>query len=248
MKSIFTLTLLFAFSTGASPRIVDEMTAANRGWGDMSAKLQMVNDDGNGKTSTRKMRLKAKETQKGSGHSLLVFDGPADVKGTALLSRAGDGHQFLYLPALKRARRIAGGNRSGAFVGSEFAYEDVTGLEKEAHSWTDLGEEACGKAMCAVVEARPKYKGSGYARRVLYVDQDKLVPKKVVFFDKDNKKLKTLRYNGYKQYEGKFWRASEWVMNNHKSGRSTTLSFSGYAFDQNLADNLFTKRALKRVR
>ncbi len=246
MFSLLAASVTLAANTGE--QAIQKLTQQNAGWNDMTASLDMEISSSS-KTTKRAMRLKAKELKGQGNHSLLVFDRPNDVRGTALLSLGGgDDQQYLYMPATKRSRRISGGNRSGAFFGSEFSFEDIVGLTPGQHSFQKLGEGACGEATCQRIEARPKYDDSGYQKRVLHVENGTHRVNKIEFFDKGGKLLKTLTYEGYKKYNGKFWRADRWVMTNHKNKNTTTINFSDYKFDQGLSASMFTKAALKNVR
>ena len=104
------------------------------GWVDGRAELEMILRNAQGEESHRSLRIDTLEVAGDGDKSLTVFDAPRDIKGTAFLSYthalAAD-DQWLYLPALKRVKRIASANKSGPFVGSEFAYEDITSQEVE---------------------------------------------------------------------------------------------------------------------
>ncbi|MEQ9495515.1 MAG: outer membrane lipoprotein-sorting protein [Deltaproteobacteria bacterium] len=234
--------------------IAKKVAAANLGYGDMTAHLEMILEDAEGQSSRRVMRVKSLERRAADQGdlSLVVFESPRDVKGMALLSHAGvlDGdEQWLYLPAAKRVRRIAGGNTSGPFVGSEFAYEDITGTEVGKYAWHYVAEGQCpgvaGK--CFQLESRPKYDDSGYSRRVVWVDESAYRVHKIDFYDRRDALLKTLTYKNYKQH-GKFWRAGEWEMKNHQSGKKTRLVFTDFSFGNGFEESDFHRSVLKRIR
>ena len=137
--------------------------------------------------------------------SLVVFDNPSDIKGTALLSHAqilDPDNQWLYLPALKRVKRISSANKSGPFVGSEFAFEDFTALElnKYDYKWV-REEEAVDGLQADIVERTPRYENSGYTRQVTWVDRDVHQVRKVEFYDRRGDLLKTLMLADYREYD-----------------------------------------------
>ena len=110
-------------------RIALEASARNDGFQDFTAAMTMVLRDRHGRESVRQMRFKVLEVPGDGDKSLFVFDQPRDVQGTALLTHAHintQDDQWLYLPALKRVKRINAARRSGSFMGSEFSYEDMT--------------------------------------------------------------------------------------------------------------------------
>jgi len=225
------------------------------GWRDQTADLIMILRNRKGSESKRKIRTKTLEMQGDGDKSLSLFDEPADVKGTAMLTfshglRPDD--QWLYLPALKRVKRIASRNKSGPFMGSEFAFEDLGSQEVEKYRYKYLREEACGPGWrCHVTERIPAAKYSGYSRQVSWLDTKEYRPIKLVFYDRKGAHLKTLKWKGYKSYRlstGNYWRADEMFMQNHLTGKSTTLKWFGYRFDTGLGSNDFNKNALSRLR
>ena len=114
--------------------IAREADRRDNGFGDFTARMEMILRNRQGEESTRRLRISTLEVKGDGDKGLSVFDEPADVKGTALLTfthKAGEDDQWLYLPALKRVKRIASANKSGPFMGSEFAYEDVASQEIE---------------------------------------------------------------------------------------------------------------------
>ncbi|MEM8916526.1 MAG: outer membrane lipoprotein-sorting protein, partial [Pseudomonadota bacterium] len=171
--------------------------------------------------------------------------------GTALLSHAkilDPDDQWLFLPALKRVKRISSSNKSGPFVGSEFAFEDFTAQELNKFEYTYVGEEACGEMTCDVVERRPLYENSGYVRQISWIDQDVYQLRKVDFYDRGDALLKTLTFGDYREYDGGVWRAHELIMVNHKTGKQTDMVFSDFEFKTGLSDKDFVKGVLARVR
>ena len=148
----------------------------DRGFSDSSVKLSMILRNAAGKESSRSLEIKTYEVQDENigDRSLVVFDSPRDIKGTALLSHAqilDPDDQWLYLPALKRVKRISSTNKSGPFVGSEFAFEDFTATELNKYSYKWLRAEACGDMTCDVVERYPRYENSGYTKQTAWIDQ-----------------------------------------------------------------------------
>ena len=183
--------------------------------------------------------------------SLFVFDQPRDIKGTAFLvhahkEKADD--QWLYLPALKRVKRISSSNRSGSFMGSEFAYEDMSVQEVERFGYKYLRDEPCGDATCTVSERFPLDKKSGYRRQLVWQDKDELRVRKVEYYDRKKAHLKTLTLAKYKKYLDRFWQAGEMTMVNHLTGKSTVLTWADYDFRTKLNERDFSRTGLKRVR
>lgn len=231
--------------------IAREADRRDLGFGDFTARMEMVLRNRQGDESTRRLRISTLEMKDDGDKSLSVFDEPADVKGTALLTfthKVGEDDQWLYLPALKRVKRIASSNKSGPFMGSEFAYEDVSSQEVEKYTYKFLRDEPCEDKKCFVIERYPVDKSSGYTRQQVWFDQAEYRPWKIDFYDRKDSLLKTLVWRGYRQYLGKYWRAAEMFMQNHQNGKSTLLKWHDYKFRAGLRESDFSEASLKRAR
>ena len=232
-------------------RIAKEAEARNDGFGNFTAGMTMVLRDRYGRESLRQMRFKVLEVAGDGDKSLFVFDQPRDVQGTALLTHAHintQDDQWLYLPALKRVKRINASKRSGSFMGSEFSYEDMTTPEVDEYTYKYLRDEPCGELSCTVTEQVPLDKNSGYSRKIVWQDTGELRVWKMELFDRKDSHLKTLTFANYEQYLDQFWRAGEQTMVNHLTGASTVLRWTDFRFRTNLDDSEFNKLALRRVR
>ena len=232
-------------------RIAREASVRDDGFGDFTAGLTMVLRDRQGRESVRSIRFKVLEVPDDGDKSLLVFDQPRDVQGTALLTHShvnGPDDQWLYLPALKRVKRISAGRRSGSFMGSEFSYEDMSPPEVEEYIHRYLRDEPCGEFDCTVTEQVPVDEKSGYSRKLVWQDKDELRMWKMELYDLKDSHLKTLTYENYQQYVDRYWRAGRQTMVNHLTGASTVLQWTDYRFHTNLDDGEFTQTALRRVR
>jgi len=231
--------------------IAQEADRRDQGFGSFTSELKMILRNRQGQESIREMRSKTLEVQDDGDKSLTIFDKPRDVKGTALLSfthKTGPDDQWLYLPALKRVKRISSSNKSGPFMGSEFAYEDISSQEVEKYTYKFIRDDKLDGIDVFVFERYPVDKKSGYTRQIVWMNKAEYIPLKVEFFDRKNSPLKTLVFKDYKQYKGKYWRTGEMYMENHQTGKSTRLLQSNYNFDVELSDRDFDKNSLKRAR
>ncbi len=247
--------VLCSAQTFATPErgleIATERKARDEGWGDSMATMQMILKNAQGESSTREMRLNSLEVDGDGDKGLTIFDEPRDVKGTAFLNhshvtQADD--QWLYLPALKRVKRISSRNKSGPFMGSEFAYEDLSSFELEKYRFNYIGDEELDGFATYLVEQVPTDKNSGYTKQLVWLDQQHYRPLKIEFYDRKAALLKTLTFSDYKQYLDKYWRAHTMSMVNHQSGKSTLLTTSELSFQKGLDDKDFQKNILKRVK
>ncbi|MEO0443540.1 MAG: outer membrane lipoprotein-sorting protein [Pseudomonadota bacterium] len=231
--------------------IAKESKQRDIGWGDSETTLKMILRNAAGQESIREVRTKTLEVVNDGDKSLNIFDHPRDVKGTAFLSFSnpvGADDQWLYLPALKRVKRIASRNKSGPFMGSEFAYEDLTSFEVEKYTYKFIREEACAGGNCFVVEQYPVDKYSGYTRRVVWIDTTEYRTWKTEFYDRRDSLLKTLTVTDFNQYLDKYWRATEMKMVNHQSKKETDLIWDEYLFNTGLSVADFNQNTLRRAK
>jgi outer membrane lipoprotein-sorting protein len=232
--------------------IAVEADRRDTGYDNSTADMLMILKNRHGQESRREIRFRNLEVTGDGDKSLTIFNSPGDVKGTAFLNythKKGDDDQWLYLPALKRVKRISSRNKSGSFMGSEFSYEDITSQEIEKYTYKWIREEIYEGNDCFVSERYPvDKKNSGYSRQVAWIDKEEYRTWKVDYYDRKNMHLKTLTMSNFEQYEGKFWRALELYMINHQTGKSTLLQFSNYKFNVGLTDADFSKNSLKRIR
>ena len=168
MKAAITSMLLVAamtpFSTSAETAeekgmaIAVEADKRDTGFGDQTANMVMELRNAQGDVSKRDIRIKTLEVIGDGDKSLSIFDKPADVKGTAFLTYSHaikPDEQWLYLPALKRVKRINSKNKSGPFMGSEFAYEDLASQEIEKYTYKYIRDEQIDGVDYFVIERYP---------------------------------------------------------------------------------------------
>ena len=223
------------------------------GFGDSRVELQMILRNAAGQESTRTLEIATleKPDEEVGDKSLVLFDTPRDIEGTALLSHAkilDPDNQWLYLPALKRVKRIASSNKSGPFVGSEFAFEDFTSLELNKFDYRYLGTEEIDGLAHDVLERLPRYPNSGYSKQIAWIDREIFQLRKVEFYDRRGDLLKVLTLHDYRQYDNGVWRAHRLSMDNVQTRKQTDLIYQEYAFDQGLSTRDFVKGRLSRLR
>lgn len=231
--------------------ISQEAQRRDSGWSDLKATMMMVLRNSRGEESSRLLETRSLEVLGDGDKSLTIFSYPADIRGTAFLSHTHPtrpDEQWLYLPALKRIKRISSSNKSGPFMGSEFAYEDLASQEVEKYSYRYLRNVTYQGKEHFVIERYPQYKRSGYKRQLVWLDVENYRVTKIEFYDRKNSLLKVLTFHGYAQYLGRFWRANEMRMENLQTGKSTVLRWQEYTFQSGLTDRDFDRNVLKRIR
>ena len=251
---LLSITTSYAWALTAEEKGLQIAQKADRldsGWGDQKQSMEMILRNKQGQESRRQIRGRSLEVIGDGDKALSIFDSPADVKGTAFLSFTHVNEpddQWLYLPALKRVKRIASKNKSGPFMGSEFAFEDMSSQEVDKYTYKWLRDEQLDGKDVYVIERVPVDKHSGYTRQIVWGDREIYHPLKVEFYDRKNALLKTLVLFDYKQYLGKYWRPDRMEMTNHQNGKSTTLLFTDYVFNNGFTDRDFDRNSLKRAR
>jgi len=253
------VSLILLFSAGLLAETPEEKGLAianaadvrDTGFENQIADMIMILRNRKGQESTRYIHTRTLEVEGDGDKFLSIFDKPADIKHTAVLIYSHGlkpDDRWLYLPALKRVKRINSRNKSGPFVGSEFAFEDLGSQEVEKYSYKYLRDESCGDWECYVIERYPEYEYSGYTRQVGWIDKAEYRVVKIDFYDRKDALLKTLTYSGYQEYIDYYWRPDEMFMQNHQTGKSTVLKWSNYKFKTAIAERDFNPNALSRLR
>lgn len=229
--------------------IAEEADRRDRGFGDYRARLEMILRDPDGDETRRELGLSVLETEGGEERSLIVFESPRDIRGTALLTYSHpdrENEQWLYLPALRRTKRISATGRSSPFMGSEFAYEDLVRTSVDEYAYRYVGEEALDGTPTWVIERVPRYEGTGYSWERLWIDQAEYRVLRTDFWDLRDRDLKTLTVHGYREYLDGIWRADEMRMRNLRTGESTVLLWHDYRFHTGLTEGDFSRSVLGR--
>ncbi|MFQ5354934.1 MAG: outer membrane lipoprotein-sorting protein [Mariprofundaceae bacterium] len=187
--------------------------------------------------------------------SISYFLKPANIRDTALLTYDYDGSerdddQWLYLPALKKVRRISASDRGDYFMGTDFTFEDIKQTpELEDYNWTLKGSEAVDGHDCWVVQGVPKTDGLkknlGYSKTMNYIRKDIAMTIRADYWDRKGQELKHFRIIEIKQIDN-IWTATSMRMDNIQTGHRTEMLFSGHKYNTGLSDRSFSERMLKR--
>jgi outer membrane lipoprotein-sorting protein len=180
----------------------------------------------------------------------MIFKNPRDTAGTGYLSFSYDDDSrdddvWLYLPAMKRVRRITGSGKNDDFMGTDFTYEDMGNRSLNKDTFSLRGEEVLDGEPCWVVEAKPKDGRDPYSRRVIWVRKDSYIINAVDYYDRRDRPLKELRVSGIQRIDG-IWTALKMEMINLQSRHSTVIEISDIRFNIPLEDSIFTAASLER--
>ncbi len=243
-------TILFAADDASVKglQIATKSYQSSRGWKDYSVQLQMDIQLSNGQATKKYLNLRNLENKEGD-FSLVVFEKPADVQGTSLLTHAHldrSNDQWLYLPEMRRTKRISSDSRNSSFMGSEFTYDDMTFNDLNKYNYKFLKEEKCTLGLCFVVEQTPKDKDSSYSKLIVWYDKETYRISKTDYYDVKNELLKQMERTKYSKPNNKTWFALEMKMANVQTKKSTTLSFSDFKFNNNYTEKDFKSDSLGR--
>jgi len=242
---IVSTSMIFAMTATELAKKMDKKVT---GFNSTVSELKMVLIQSNGDKNERLMLLKTLEKGDQS-KALIEFLSPSDVKGTKLLTYVHankDNDQWLYLPALKRVKRIVGKNKKGSFMGSEFSYEDFGKQGSDVYTYDEtLTDITLDGVACFKGTRYPKDKDSSYAKQDIYVDKATYLVKQVDYYDKKNRLEKIAYFSDYKQFDT-LYRVGKIIMTNKQNNKSTIITWGKDKIFAKLKDKDFHKRVLKR--
>lgn len=178
---------------------------------------------------------------------IMFFLSPADVRNTSFMNwsytdgRADD--QWIYLPALRRVRRISSDSKGDYFMGSDFTYDDLGDRHPNLDTHKILREESIDGKACYVVESVPKDANYMYSKTITWVMKDNFLGLKREFYDDRGRLLKTLSLKNYERISG-FWTILEVEMHNVQRNHRTNMKFTNVKKNQGIPDSKFTERSM----
>jgi len=215
---------------------------------DASSKSTMVLTSKGHKPRYRTLYTYRMDRDDGETRSLTRFSEPADIADTGLLTLDRPGQassQWVYLPALDRARRIASSRKGGNFVGSELYYEDLQKRDVEKDRHRILGKGKVGKILTTKLESIPvDPDNSVYSKRISWIHAKTLIPLQIEYFKTNRKQpVKRLKVRKIKKIQG-YWTVLDSTMTDLNSGKKTRMTTRTIRYDQDLPDKLFSRQAL----
>lgn len=213
-----------------------------------SAVTMMLTEKGHS-PRVRKMILYRLDGKTGEVSTLIRFTAPADIEGTGLLTQdlaGGDANQWIYLPAMKRVRRIDANRKSGRFVNSEYYYEDLQDRKVNMDTHRIIGRETLAGVVCEVMESIPVKPGnSTYAKRVSWIDPVALIPMRIDFFEKqEDRPSKRLLVTRREKIQT-FWTVMDSTLTDLGSEHQTRLTMEKISYDSQLPARLFSTQVLE---
>ena len=215
---------------------------------DITSTLTMTLINKSGQTRVRKIKQFSKDL--GSVEkSIMFFLSPADVKNTSFMNWSYDSDksddQWIYLPALKKVKRISSDSKSDYFMGSDFTYDDLGDRKLDADTHQLLREETIDGKECYVVESISKDEDYMYSKTITWINKDNFVGVKKEFYDEDGELLKTLTIKGVKKISG-FWTITQSEMKNVQKNHKTTIQLSEIKINTGVPASKFSERMMMR--
>jgi len=220
----------------------------------VSRKLTMELKDKRGKIRIRETTAMRKYFDQEKRLAIFYLT-PTSVKGTAFLTfdypdASIDDDQWLYMPALRKTRRISAANRGDYFLGTDLTYEDIkleTRISREDYNYKTVGTEVIDGNKTYVLEGTPKNdkiaKELGYSKVKYWVDAAVWMLRKANSWDTAGNHLKTVVISDFKKVQG-IWTYHQIEVNNHKTKHQTIFRFSDIDYETPLDDAVFTKETL----
>jgi outer membrane lipoprotein-sorting protein len=180
--------------------------------------------------------------------SIVRFSAPPDLAGAGFLQiqhRDGDDDRYLFLPALKRSRRISGNLRGSTFMGTDFSFADLDRRDLRDSQSRLIGREKIGSSSCYVLDVIPRRSDSQYSHLEMWVRADNFLTLRSKMYDKANVLIKTFEAREVRRVSGS-WFVSKSMMTDHKHAHSTLLTLHSIIVDVDIPDEEFTVRALEK--
>jgi len=216
---------------------------------DMSATLTMTLIDSKGKERVRSLDQRLASFG-GVDKKMMMFQSPADVRGTSFMNwsyeQAGKGDdQWIYMPALKRVKRITSDGKGGSFMGSDFSYDDLGARHPSVDNHVILGSEIVAGEECWMIESKPKDASDSYSLTVSWISKSRLIGFRRDYYDKKGALLKTLSVLETKTL-GAYLMITRTEMHNVQANHRTRMEFTAIKLDTGIADEQFTERAMTK--
>jgi hypothetical protein len=226
-----------------------ETERRDSGFGDYVVDGHMILQSAGDARGERRFTMYTLETPNDGDKRLVSFHEPRDLNGMISLTYSHGlqpDDQWIYLPALRRTKRLAARDKTGSFAGSEFAFEDIGTWEVKKYTYTYLRDEVLDDNDTFVIENTPAYPYSGYAKIIEWVDQKIYHPRRLLYHDLAGRPLKELRFYDYRQYADRYWRPEKAVMTNLQTGAVSTIEWSDYRFRTGLEEDALRPNLIRR--
>ena len=217
----------------------------------ISSRSRMVITAKNGSTSERLIDQYSKDGPNG-GRTVIVFQQPKNVAGTRFLTMdtaSGGTDQWIFLPELRKVRRIAASESSGSFMGTDFSYDDISAVDREASldNHKLLREETFNGNLCYVIESIPKDSSFQYSKTISWIDKEKLLSYKVELYNRRGEHIKLMEMSNFEDKQGRLT-PMQTKVSTVGAGTSTTIFMEIIKYDDRIPETVFTTTYLETGR
>ncbi len=252
LVTVFAIIISMGYQTMAQDMTAREIIEKvyNRPEGDdMTSNLTMTLINKSGKERIRKIKQFTKDMGE-MEKSIMFFQSPADVKNTSFMNWSYDDEsknddQWIYLPALKKTKRISSDSKSDYFMGSDFTYDDLGDRKLDDDTHKLIGEEIIDGVDYYIVESISKDEDYIYSKTITWIRKDKFIGLKKEFYDEDEDLLKILHIKRFEEISG-FLVITNSEMQNVQKNHKTMMVLSDININTGISDSKFTERIMMR--
>ena len=251
-KSIIVTTLVLLASLSANTPLtgtqIIEKTYNRASADDQTAMLTMTLTNKNGQTRVRKIQQFSKDMGN-KEKSIMFFVSPADVKNTSFMNWTYDSDksddQWIYLPALKKVKRISSDSKSDYFMGSDFTFDDLGDRKINADVHTLLRKETVNEKECYVIKSESRDEDYMYSKTITWIDKTTFIGVKKEFYDEDEELLKILEIKKVEKLSN-LYIITHSEMKNVQKNHSTTITLNNVNINSGISEDKFTERMMTR--
>ncbi len=255
MKLLFILLFLFSAALQAqelSGRQIMERALNKTSWQDMAGNVQLILTNERGQQRIRQIKMYSRKRNDNESDMLMRFVAPADVKGTGFLTvehQNSDDERYLYLPALRRIKRIASSGKGGNFMASDFTYYDIGKPKLNDWKYKRLADEEVNGQDCFKLECLPVSqdiaKDTGYGKIIRWIRKDIWMTVKSEYYDRAGRLWKQLEAPKVEKISG-VWFQTDMLMKDVQNKHRSEMRFSNLQVNQNIPKSFFSQRYLQR--
>ena len=252
LNTLIITILISCTVTAQNPKDISRKSADAIALGSMEMTTTLKIMDAKGNTRSRTLNMASKKFGDVT-KMMMIFTDPADVKGTSILifdyeDRADE--MWIYMPALKKTRRVVSNEKGKNFMGSEFTNADMSKPNIDDFDYKIISSENINGRACHVIEATPVSKeatlSNGFSKKVSYIDKDNFLCYKIEYYDLKNKLLKTQIIGDYRPVEGGNYFYYEMEMKNEQNGRKSVLKTDKFKAQSQMSEAQFSSSNLDK--
>lgn len=252
--AVLPLMVFLANAGELTGRQIMEKVLNKTSWQDMQGDVKLVLTNSRGEHRVRQIRMFSRKRSENENDMLMRFVSPPDVKNTAFLileHQNGEDERYLYLPALRRVKRIASSGKGGNFMSSDFTYYDIGRPKLNDWTYKRLADETINGFDCYQIECLPSTpqiaKDTGYGKIIRWIRKDILVTIQSLYFDRSLREWKRLTVPGVEKIGG-VWFQTDMIMKDLQTNHQSRMTFAGIEINRNIPAAFFSKRSLQRRR